>query len=51
MIAVAILIAAPKPAIWQTVIVGLLVSWASIIRGNGAPVFVMPRASPHSLPT
>jgi hypothetical protein len=41
MIAVAILIAAPKPAIWQAVIVGLLVSWASIIRGNGAPVFVI----------
>jgi hypothetical protein len=41
MIAVAILIAAPTPAIWQAVIVGLLVSWASIIRGNGAPVFVI----------
>ena len=41
MIAVAILIAAPKLAIWQAVIVGLLVSWASIIRGNGAPVFVI----------
>ena len=31
----------PKPAIWQAVIVGLLVSWASVIRGNGAPVFVI----------
>jgi hypothetical protein len=41
MIAVAILIVRPKPTIWQAVIVGLLVSWASIIRGNGAPVFVI----------
>jgi hypothetical protein len=41
MIAIAILIAAPKPAIWQAVIVGVLVSWASVIRGNGAPVFVI----------
>ena len=41
MIAVAILIARPRPAIWQAVIVGLLVAWASVIRGNGAPVFVI----------
>ena len=41
MIAVAILIVRPKPTIWQAVIVGLLVSWASVIRGNGAPVFVI----------
>ena len=41
MIAVLILIVRPKPTIWQAVIVGLLVSWASIIRGNGAPVFVI----------
>ena len=41
MIAVAILIIRPRPAIWQAVIVGLLVAWASIIRGNGAPVFVI----------
>ncbi len=41
MIAVAILIVRPKPTIWQAVIVGLLVSWASIIRGNGAPVVVV----------
>src|ERR1700678_4023085 len=41
MIAVAILIVRPKPAIWQAVIVGLLVSWASVIRGNGAPVIVI----------
>jgi hypothetical protein len=38
MIAVAILIVRPKPTIWQAVIVGLL---ASVIRGNGAPVFVI----------
>ena len=41
MIAVAILIVRPKPTIWQAVIVGLLVSWASVIRGNGAPVVVI----------
>jgi len=41
MIAVAILLVWPKPTIWQAVIVGLLVAWASIIRGNGAPVFVI----------
>ena len=41
MIAVAILIVWPKPTIGQAVIVGLLVSWASVIRGNGAPVFVI----------
>ena len=41
MIAVAILVVRPKPTIWQAVIVGLLVSWASVIRGNGAPVFVV----------
>jgi hypothetical protein len=41
MIAVAILVVRPTPAIWQAVIVGLLVSWASVIRGNGAPVFVV----------
>jgi len=41
MIAVAILIVRPKPTIWQAVIVGLLVSWASVIRGNGAPVIVI----------
>jgi hypothetical protein len=41
MIAVAILIVRPKPTIWQAVLVGLLVSWASVIRGNGAPVFVV----------
>jgi hypothetical protein len=41
MIAVAILVVWPRPAIWQAVVVGLLVSWASVIRGNGAPVFVI----------
>ena len=41
MIAVAILIVRPKPTIGQAVIVGLLVAWASVIRGNGAPVFVV----------
>jgi hypothetical protein len=41
MIAVAILIIRPKPAVWQAVLVGLLVAWASVFRGNGAPVFVI----------
>jgi hypothetical protein len=41
MVAVAILLIRPKPTIWQAVIVGLLVAWASVIRGNGAPVFVI----------
>ena len=41
MIAVAILIVRPRPAVWQAVIAGLLVAWASVIRGNGAPVIVV----------
>jgi len=41
MIAVAILIVRPRLAIWEAVLVGLLVSYASVIRGNGAPVFVI----------
>jgi hypothetical protein len=41
MIAVAILLVRPKPAVWQAVIVGLLVAWAALIRGNGAPVIVV----------
>jgi hypothetical protein len=41
LIAVAILIVRPKLAVWEAVIVGLFVSYASVIRGNGAPVFVV----------
>jgi hypothetical protein len=41
MIAVAILVVRSKPRIWQAVVIGLLVCWASVIRGNGAPVFVV----------
>jgi hypothetical protein len=41
MIAVAILIAAPALTVGQAAVVGVLVSWASVIRGNGAPVFVV----------
>jgi len=41
LIAVAILIVRPKPSLWAAGIVGLLVAWASVIRGNGAPVFVI----------
>ena len=40
-VAVAILVVRPRPAIWQAVIVGALVAWASVIRGNGAPVIVV----------
>jgi hypothetical protein len=41
MVAVAILLLWRKPTIWQAVLVGLLISWASVIRGNGAPVIVV----------
>jgi hypothetical protein len=41
MVAVAILVVRPKPRIWQAVLIGLLVCWASVIRGNGAPVFMV----------
>ena len=41
MVAVAILLTWRRPRIWQAVLVGLLVAWASVIRGNGAPVFVI----------
>jgi len=41
MIAVAILIVRPALAIWEAVVVGLLISYASVIRGNGAPVIVV----------
>jgi hypothetical protein len=41
MIAIAILIVRPKPTIWQAAAVGVLIAWASVIRGNGAPVFVV----------
>ena len=40
-VAVAILIVAPTPTIWQAAVVGVLISWASVIRGNGEPVFVV----------
>jgi len=36
-----ILIVAPRPAVWQAALAGLLVSWASVIRGNGAPVVLV----------
>jgi hypothetical protein len=41
MIAVAILILRPRLKIWEAVVVGVLVAYASVIRGNGAPVFVV----------
>jgi hypothetical protein len=36
-----VLLVRPKPSVWQAVLAGLLVSWASVIRGNGAPVIVI----------
>jgi hypothetical protein len=41
LIAVAIVIVRPALAIWEAVVVGLLVSYASVIRGNGAPAIVI----------
>jgi hypothetical protein len=41
MIAVAILLVRPRPAPWQAAVVGALLAWAAVIRGNGAPVFVI----------
>jgi hypothetical protein len=36
-----VLLLRPRPVLWQAALAGLLVSWASVIRGNGAPVFVV----------
>jgi hypothetical protein len=41
MIAVAILVVRQKPRVGTAVVVGLLVAYASVIRGNGAPVFLI----------
>jgi hypothetical protein len=40
MIAVVLLLR-PRPSVWHAVVAGGLVAWASVIRGNGAPVFVI----------
>jgi hypothetical protein len=40
MIAVALLLRR-KPTVWQAAVAGVAVSWASVIRGNGAPVIVI----------
>jgi hypothetical protein len=39
-VAVAILLR-PRPSAWQAVIAGAGVAWASVIRGNGAPVILV----------
>jgi hypothetical protein len=38
LVAVAFLLTRRTPAIWQCAAAGLLVAWASVLRGNGAPV-------------
>jgi hypothetical protein len=40
MIAIVLLLR-PRPSLWQAAVAGVLVAWASVIRGNGAPVFVI----------
>jgi hypothetical protein len=40
-VAAAILLTKRPLTMWSAVIVGLLISWASVIRGNGAPIFVI----------
>jgi hypothetical protein len=39
-VAVVLLLTRRAPRTWQTALAGLLVAWASVIRGNGAPIFV-----------
>ena len=41
MVVVAVLLVRPRPTVWQAAVLGVLVAWASVIRGNGAPVFVI----------
>jgi hypothetical protein len=40
LVAVILLLTTRTPRVWQTALAGLLVAWASVIRGNGAFVFV-----------
>jgi hypothetical protein len=40
LVAVALLLTKRTPATWQCVLAGLLVAWASVLRGNGAPIVV-----------
>jgi hypothetical protein len=36
-----VLLLRPRPLLWQAAGAGVLISWASVIRGNGAPVIVI----------
>ncbi len=40
LVAVALLLTKRTPAIWPCVGAGLLLAWASVLRGNGAPIMV-----------
>jgi hypothetical protein len=40
LVSVAVLLTERKPKAWQCVVAGLLISWASILRGNGVPIIV-----------
>jgi hypothetical protein len=40
LVAVALLLTKRSPATWQCVAAGLLLAWASVLRGNGAPIMV-----------
>jgi hypothetical protein len=40
LVAVAVLLTKRRPTAWQCVVAGLLLAWASVLRGNGAPIMV-----------
>jgi len=40
LVAVALLLSKRTPTIWQCALAGLLMAWASVVRGNGAPIMV-----------
>jgi hypothetical protein len=40
LVAVALLLTKRTPTIWRCVVAGLLVAWASVLRGNGAPIML-----------
>jgi hypothetical protein len=40
LVAAALLLTKRSPATWQCLLAGLLLAWASILRGNGAPIMV-----------
>src|ERR1035438_1226532 len=40
LVAVAVLLTKRRPTAWQCAVAGLLLAWASVLRGNGAPIMV-----------